>query len=536
MNQRGTAVSSLSARGGRPTCLRTPGAPTWAVLAIVVSQAPTAAAETPAEARLQVDPVVQPEATEEGGLRFLGVVQARMVGTNVVPTNPFLDGQVVGRLGGTNATTVSPDQTAIGVEQRTNGFFTYAPKLTDGQLALTAGFELDFGYGDQSYGTGGNTGGGFGADQVNLQTRRMHVTFKPDLGERHRVHGVLGLQFVADSEHDPQSATPDDLFRTGGGLGFFGSEATGLTLFGRHRDAWGDRLKWRLGGYTLWERGVGQPDDVTLYAGDVVLIPERAVRVGGHVQYLRDRSGGQQGLLGVGPTSALSELQGGPRLDFRRFPDDPAPEVDGDFLWVTVDTTYNHDLRSGPLSLVAAGTLGVSGFYVLELPDDTGIGWGARAEARYRFLPGDGSVARLGATWVSDDDVDQAGYGGLVSGNSWGVVGAMLSSHGTRILFPDVDAINRQASIVSDVSNQGRGYSAVMGSVGVDVIPHRLNVMGSFATASDPEGALGTELGAAIRGRPWPLFDATLAVAAVPGARFDAVPFTVIGQLQWVVL
>ena len=33
---------------------------------------------------------------------------------------------------------------------------------------------------------------------------------------------VAGLQFVGDSATDPAKAHPDDLFRTGGGLRFFG--------------------------------------------------------------------------------------------------------------------------------------------------------------------------------------------------------------------------------------------------------------------------------------------------------------------------
>lgn len=500
--------------------------------------APFARADVPAEARVHggAGEIVQPEDPPVGGLRFLGLVQSRFTGTSVVPTNPFLDGQVVGLTGGLNGTAVAGDAVSLGAEYRTTGFFTYAPPLLDGAASLTAAFEIDLGFGDQSYGTGGNTGGGFGGDQVNLQTRRLHGTFRAVDTARDDVHAVLGLQFVADSVFDPQAATPDDLFRTGGGLRFFGSEASGLTLYGRHADRWGERARWRLGGYTLWERGVGQPDDVTLYLGDVRLVPERAVHVGGHVWYLRDRSGGQVGALGVGPTSALSQLQGGPRLDFRLDPEDPPPETDGDFLWVGLDAGYNHALRDGPFGVTGLVVMNVSGFYVLELPDDTGIGWLLQTEARYRYAAGDGSLLRAELLFASDDDADLAGYGSLVTGNSYGIVGAVWATHGALLLFPDPEAINRQSAIVYDVSNGGRGLVALTGSAGYDVVPGRAGLTAGFAHARDATGGLGTELNLRLRARPWTLVDVGVAGGAVVGSRFDHTPWTAFGYLQWVVL
>ncbi|MFT5685285.1 MAG: hypothetical protein ACI8RZ_006235, partial [Myxococcota bacterium] len=199
---------------------------------------------------------VEPTLPTPGGLTFLGLYQARAATSNTITTGA-LDGQVIGALGGTNGTTVfvagQTDLDGDGVadeglgnstwtEQRLNGFFTYAPPTLDGRASLTAGFEIDFLFGDGSYGVGGNAGGGFGADSVNLQTRRLHVSF----AATDHLKVIAGLQFVADGVYDPTTSTMDDLIRAGGGLKFFGSEAAGVSVFGSH-----EAVRYRLGTYNL---------------------------------------------------------------------------------------------------------------------------------------------------------------------------------------------------------------------------------------------------------------------------------------------
>ncbi|MEQ1570355.1 MAG: hypothetical protein ABMA64_32270, partial [Myxococcota bacterium] len=120
-------------------------------------------AGAPPEARTSDVAVgVRPNDRPGNGLSFLGVVQSKVVATNVTSTNPFLDGQVVGVLGGTNDLTTG-DQTSVYAEQRLGTFFGFAPPILDGSATLNAAFEVDFGWGDRSYGLGGNTGGGAGA-------------------------------------------------------------------------------------------------------------------------------------------------------------------------------------------------------------------------------------------------------------------------------------------------------------------------------------------------------------------------------------
>ena len=494
--------------------------------------------------------VVQPaDVPAPGGLTFLGYFQARAAIGSIITTSPVFDGQVVGVLGGSNGTTVyAPGQTDLDgdgtpdedlgnsayIEQRLNTFFTYAPPTLNGRAALTAGFEVDFLYGDASYGVGGNEGGGFGADQVNLQTRRLHVTFSPELGARHRLDVVAGLQFVGDGVYNPAAATLDDLMRTGGGLRFFGSEAAGVSMFGRVDDASGERLRYRLGGYTLAEGGVSRPDDVALYMLDVQVAPVWNGRLGAHAWVLRDSSGGEGGLLGYGATSALSGLQGGPMLDFRRTEDEDV-EVDADLVWLALDGGLNHRLTQGRLGASGLALVNLGRLYVGNGQPDVPVqGWLLDGEVRYRWAPGAGSILRAEALVNSRDGTDREAYTGVVTGNSYGIAGAMWSSHGAMILFPDPQSINRQISVVSDVSNGGSGLLGLSASAGWDLVPSRLNLTLGGAHAASPSVELSaSEVNARLTWAPWLFWRLSAGAAAVTGTAFDADPWLVQVYLDW---
>ncbi len=473
----------------------------------------------------------------ESGLKFLGLVQSRFSVTNEITTNPFLDGQVVGVLGGTNLTESSAEERAVVTELRTNGFFTYTPKMLDGQASLTAAFEVDFAYGDQAYQVGGNTGGGFGADQVNLQTRRLHATFRPRLPGGNGLTVVAGLQFVSDGVYDPTTSRLDDLTRTGGGMRFFGSEAAGLTAYGKLRTDWGDRLRYKLGAYTLLEKGSSLSDDATLYMLDAQVHPIYATRIGIHGWYLRDRTAGTGGLLGSGPTSALSELQGGPRLDLREAGVVEAPEVNADLFWLGLDAGYNHRLDRGPLA-VGASVVGNLGSLLVVGGKDVGVrGMSANVNARYKYTQGDGSLFSFEGLYSSADGTGRDAYTGVLTGNSYGIVGALWTTHGSYLLFPDGKAINRQVALAYDLSNQGDGLIALSGSAGYDIIPSRLNLTVGAAHARDARAnAIGTELNAKVYGRPWTFLELGAVGAMVTGSSFEQQPWTSYAYLEWLVL
>ncbi|MFT4627637.1 MAG: hypothetical protein ACI8PZ_006324, partial [Myxococcota bacterium] len=466
--------------------------------------------------------------------------QVRATGTDLTSTNPFLDGQVVGRIGGTNGVVVQPEgPAALYSEQRLGAFATWAPPVLGGVASLNLAGEVDFGFGDQSYGVGGNTGGGFGADQVNLQTRRLYADFRIRPADLHEIHAVVGLQFVADGATDPARTTPDGLLRSGARLMVFGSEAAGVTVYGRVRRGWGDALRYRVGTYTLAEQAASLPDDVWLSMADLQLGPAYATSIGLHLWYLQDRSGGTGGTLGIGPTSALSELQGGPRLDL--YDGLPAPEgatLDADLVWTGIDGGFNPGLDHGPAGVHGVALLHLGRVYAPVVHDDDVLGMLVDVEARWRFFRGKGSVARVeGLFSGGPGSFDQ--YGGVITGNSYGVVGALHNTHGTLLLFPDPRSINRMVAVIPDVSGGLLGVGAITASAAVDLVPNKVNVGvgGGHALALDGT-TWGTEINARASVEPLPFLDLGVYAATVaPGAAsgLDAAPWTVYGQLDWLV-
>lgn len=497
-----------------------------AMLLCSTARAEEAGAPLEARAARRHAPVQPAEPEPDDGFSFLGLLQTRATTTSVVTTNPFLDGQVMGVLGGINGTTVSADERAASVEQRLGAFFTYAPPVMDGRFELGAAFEVDLGWGDQSYGTGGNTGGAFGADQVNLQTRRLHGTWRYKRSGL-KLSTVAGLQFVADGATDPASARPDDLFRGGGKLIFWGSEAAGVSVYGRYSSRMWEHARFRLGAYTLYEQGVSSPDDVTLLMADGAAHLGPGTWAGLHAWALLDRSGGEAGgLLGVGPTSLLAELQGAAVLGFEA-PDGGNASVEADLVWVGADLGTNHDLSRGRLGATALVVANLGRLYVEELPDVSVLGGLADAELRYRYARGGGSVARLEAIASTADDEDTGRYTGIFTGNSYGIVGAVYATHGTLLLFQDPGAINRQISLVYDASNQGSGLLGLTGGLGYDLVPNRVTAQAGFGTAMDAGmEPVGTELNLRLRTKPWLFANLDLGFAAVLGTEQPALPWT----------
>ncbi len=508
----------------------------------------TARAGEPAESRW-ADSVQPGPAPVGSGFSGVALFQNRYVLSNVVTTNPFLDGQVVGKLGGINSTTVNDggqdldgdgeidekSGNASYVEQRLGLYFRYAPTIWSDKVALNTAFELDFLWGDQSGNVGGNTGGGFGADQVNIQTRRVNLAAKVLKHGHHEATLVSGLQFVSDGVYDPAKARPDELFRMGGGLRFWGSEAAGLSLYGRYKDDSGERLRYRLGGYTLSEQGVAIHDDTGLLMADVQVSPAYGIRLAGHAWALFDRSGGTGGAFGVGPSSQLSELQGGPSLDLRTAAETPKPLMDADLRWFGADGGYNTALDKGPVGVGALYILNQGTLYAEDVDPVAVLGWLADAELRVRWASGAGSVLRAEVLATSRDGTGATQYTGVVTGNSYGVVGALWGSHGSMLMLPDPWAVNRQTPIVPDVSNAGVGLRAADLSAGWDPIPNKLTVQAGATWAQDGLGeGLGTELNGRVIGHPWFLANLGLGVATVKGSRFDADPWTVIASYDQV--
>ncbi len=509
------------------------------------------------DAEPEVVPVATPPKT---GLEFVGILDVKPTVSNITTSSAYVNGQIVGTLGGLNSTTVQDKGEIVGfaTEQRASTFFKYRPKLLDGRATLGAAFEIDFAWGDSSYGTGGNTGGAFGADQVNLQTRRLYGKFKlwgpggsKAAGKGTSADLVAGLQFVGDGVYDPDTAKLDDLTRSGGHLLFFGTEAAGLTLYGVQNNV----LRYRAGAYTLYEQGLATADDITLWMADAEWRPAYAVRIGAHAWYLRDRAGGAAGVLGSGPTSALSGMQGGPRLDLRTDTSatstEVAPETSAALGWFGGDVGYDPGLDNGRFGATGNVFLDTGRLYVLDRKKDVPVlGVLADVEARFRYAAGAGSVIRAEALYTSADTAGAAGhgdgqaYGGVMTGNSYGIAASSWTTHGCMLLFPDPTSINRQVAVVYDPSNAGGGLVGLSGSVGYDPLPNKLTVTagGGYAQAATAAGGHGAELNARVSGHPFPLSTlglagAVLLDAASPGqAAFARNPWVVYTSFQWIVI
>lgn len=484
-------------------------------LLLVLSGA--ALAQPPAEARTAD---VQPEPDgPDTGLAFFALSQTKLTATNVATTNPFFDGQVVGVLDGTSGVQPQEANRSVFAEQRVAAFFGYRPALLDGQAGLNAAFEVDFAWGDASYGLGGNTGGGFGGDQVNLQTRRLNADFRSALAG-HDQTTVVGLQWLGDGVAQPTDGL-DAVFRSGARGLVFASEAAGVTVYGR-----GPRLDYRLAGTTLVENASASPDDVTLWMADADVKTDWRSSIGLHAWTLVDRSGGTGGALGVGPGSALAELQGAASLD--------QGAADATLAWLGADAGWNADLSRG-----AAGVHGVVVANVGTLTPEAGDALPVRSlladvEGRWRYQPGAGSVLRAEVLYVTGDDPRDGPYTGFVTGNAYGIAGAVHGTHGTLLLHPDLLSINRQVSQTGDVAAGGRGQLSATGSVGYDPIPDRLTVQVGGGTASYGGGTSAQEVNARVIGQPLLFLRTGLSAAYL--ARPDQDAWVVYASLDWLVI
>jgi hypothetical protein len=252
---------------------------------------------------------------------------------------------------------------------------------------------------------------------------------------------------------------------------------------------------------------------------------------------VRDRAAGSGGTFGTGPTSVLSEIQGGPSLDLRPEGAALAPPVDADLYWAALDYGVNAGLDRGRVGVSALAVANVGRLYIEELADRNVRGFLGDVELRARIGEGEGSVARLEALYSTADDPGTADYEGIVTGNAYGTVGAVHGTHGCLLLFPDITAINRQVALVYDASGAGAGVAALTGGVAYDAIPNKLTVGVGAGHARDAAfNPLGTELNARISGKPWVLTDVSLRGAVLLGTTLPEDPVIGLLSFEWLVI
>ena len=148
-------------------------------------------------------------------------------------------------------------------------------------------------------------------------------------------------------------------------------------------------------------------------------------------------------------------------------------------------------------------------------------------------------MLRAEGLYSSPSGVDPDRYGGVVTGNAYGIAAAPMPTHGTLLLFPDASSINRMVSVVSDLSGGGRGIFAGFVSAGFDPVPDRLTTTVGAASASTADGVpWGTEANLRVAFRPLPGCDVAVSGATVaPGeaSGLTSAPWAAHLSLDWLV-
>jgi hypothetical protein len=412
-------------------------------------------------------------------LQFIGYSFTRSTLSNITPTNDVLQGQVIGRLFGSNSTS-TVDRTAIYTEQRFVPMFIYSPNILDRYATFRGLFKIDYTYGDQAYGIGNNRGGGLSGGQVNLQTLMANVDLRPP-GKNFNI--VLGLQRIFDNPRDPNVNTLDLAMTTGYKLSFWGTQGVGLTAFWRPIPT----THVRFGGYQLWENQISRDDDVVLFMADMLTRPVPLLEWGVNLWFLRDSANNRGGIsvLGQGLTSALAEYNGAVRI---RIPGD-SQQYKANMLWLGTNMNWNRDFIQGTWAAdaYAIANLGTinhdGGSNTGRVADVAGLAFNAALYYKYGMTVRDRVWAEVLFTTGDGDGAADGTLSSVVTGNVWGSPVGIYSSHRAFLLFPDAQVVSRYYSAVHDISNLGLGVAGVFLNAQRDLIPNRFSAKVGTAAA-----------------------------------------------------
>lgn len=423
-------------------------------------------------------------------LQFFAFFINQGVGSNYFPSNEFLRGQVVGRLFGQNSTSTSDTATSMYVEQRIIPFFVYQPSLFNGKAILRASFEIDWTWGDASYGTAGNLGGAISADQVNLQTQNIELELLPAKGWAVN----LGLQRMFDTPFNPYRTLFDKMTNSGYRLAYFGTDAVGISV---RKDKDFERFKASF--YKFYENDIYADDDVNMFE----LVADKSLsplwKVGASVYYVRDRSAGKGGIsiLGQGLNSLLNDYSGTFKFKFGTSP------YKADIFWLGTFFSRNLDMMADPLSVTGFFNYNLGRADVLKAGKyEKGAsigGFAANLKTSYRYGQTLDDYVKMDLIYASGDDngINDKKYSGVMTGNTWGAPGAIFISTGTYILMPHANVVNRYTPAIADLSNMGYGLSAATFTLSKGIVPNRFitRLGGGFALSNTQPLAGGKYIG-----------------------------------------
>jgi hypothetical protein len=485
---------------------------------------------------------IEKQDDDDKELTFIGYYFMKSTISDMAPTNEFLKGQVVGRLFGGNTTRTS-DRESIYGEQRFMPMFTYTPRLFDGWAKMRMAFEIDWTWGDANYGAGGNFGGAFGADFVNMQTQNLFVEFRP---KKNLIINAGLLRFY-DNIRVPYYTPVNHLVYKGFRLALFGSDASGVGVHYSPRQ----NLHLKAGAYQLYENNVEQDDDVQMleFASEYDL--DVVNTIGVHGYFLRDHANGEGGvsILGQGLNSGLSNYNGVFNFDLgnRRYM--------ADVFWL--GTTFHGN------PLLDQGRLGYNGFAfsnagnvaVKGRTDVSILGYGANLRLAYKYGRTTNDHIAIDGLYTSGDDnnVSDNKYSGVLTGNNWGAPGAVFFSHGLYLLLPHANVVNRFLGATTDIQNLGYGFSGGSLSAAYDIIPNKFRIksaLGFGMTNAEPVGGgsmMGTEVNLNLRYTLRVFMDLELHAAYLAlGDYYDSPivngnmdgrpidPWTVFATLKWI--
>jgi hypothetical protein len=471
---------------------------------------------------------------------FIGYYFMRSEFSNIAPTNEFLKGQVVGRLFGGNTTKTSDKRSSF-TEQRFIPIIAYTPRLFDGWATMRMSFEFDWTWGDANYGAGGNFGGAFAGDFVNMQTQNLFIEFRP----QKNLFINAGLTRLFDNISVPSYTFTSVLVNTGYRLAFWGSDATGIVSHYLLDDQ-----RFKAGFYQLYENNVEQNDDVVLHELHYEYDLDIVNSIGFSLWYLKDRANGEGGvsILGQGLNSGLSNYNGvfNFNLDNEKY--------EANIYWMG---THFH---GNPL--LNQGRFGYNGFTVANfgtVETDTRkidvMGVAANLRLAYKFGRTANDFISLDGIYTTGDkhNIEDGKYNGVLTGNNWSAPGAVFFSHGLYLLLPHGNVVNRFNAAVIDIQNigYGMGGGSLVGSY--DIIPNKIKAKAGFGVAmasvapTDGGNLIGTEVNLNLLYRPKVFMDIELHAAYLSlGDFFDAQavnggqekrpknPWTVFLTLKWI--
>lgn len=478
---------------------------------------------------------------ERKEFRFIGYFFTRSELSNVAPTNEFLKGQVVGRLFGGNTTRTS-DQISRFTEQRFMPMISYSPRLFDGWAMMRMTFEFDWTFGDANYGAGGNFGGAYAADFVNMQTQNLFLELHP----HKKLYINAGLTRFYDNVRVPYYTFTNVLVNTGYRLALFGSDAAGLNM--HYFFAENQRLK--AGMYQLYENNVEQDDDVILYELDYERDLDIVNSVGFTVYYLRDHGNGEGGvsILGQGLNSGLSNYNGVFNFNFGN------EAYKADIFWLGSHFHGNPLLNQGRFGYCGFGVLNAGKAKTASQSVDI-LGFAGNLRLAYKYGKNANDYVALDGVFSSGDDnnISDGEYNGILTGNNWTAPGAVFFSHGLYLLLPHGNVVNRFNAAVIDIQNIGYGLAAgsLVGSY--DLVPNKFKIKGALGmgfSSVSPQGGgntIGTEVNLNLLYRPKVFLDLELHAAyLLLGDFYDSSvvndeqadrpldPWTVFATLKWI--